>query len=553
MGKKRKRTPKLKGQAPKTVDSPLNNIKLLSVWDADDKENTFVSIADDKRLIDYDEYASPIINLINFVQSSTIEMVNENKDKLDAILINRGKKAPAEFARANNIRYAIENMPSDVLAKSRIEKLIQYNAVTQYGSYVKNPDANKKEPTYSKKITLGACDKQMCRVYLEENATIMLDWKCWDKHLIFVFAVPEYALQKRIVKISLPSVRLVADKNDDNKIIDIIFDFTYEEQCKQKSKLTDKRHIIMGVDLGRVRTFVLAVLNEKGGVIRVYFSRHDVEFLNQKRERINKELGFVYKKIDAYVALGAEDEKHELHAKLVELRRQKGFLKGARTRLGKELAKLSARRIADLADEWGVDHAFFEDLSWVTGAKYGSKWVHGKVFHEANQSLWKMGISVDTVNAKNTSQTCEFCGSHNMYHTGRETVCKDCHKHSNRDRGASIEGGRRGCKKVRAVVNHQRAEEFKRVSRTKSREAAELASVLDHGSFDGDHDSSSFDFGCSLKDGVCRGNGVVSVSAVQPFEHGAHTSAFANSKMSALGTNRLSSIKDDKTPKVKQN
>ena len=45
----------------------------------------------------------------------------------------------------------------------------------------------------------------------------------------------------------------------------------------------------------------------------------------------------------------------------------------------------------------------------------------------------------------------------------------------------------------------------------------------------------------------------MSVSAVQPFEYGAHTSAFANSKMSALGTNGLSSTKDDKTPKVKQN
>lgn len=553
MDKKRKRAPKLKGQAPKTVNSPLNSIKLLSVWDADDKENSFINIADGKRLIDYDEYASPIINLINFVQSSTIEMVNENKNKLDAILVNRGKKSPAEFARTNNIRYSIDKMPAGVLAKSRIEKLIQYNAVTQYGSYVRNPDVNKKEPTYSKKITLGTCDKQMCRVYLEENATIMLDWKCWDKRLIFVFAVPEYALQKKIVKISLPSIRLVTDKNDDNKIIDIIFDFTYEEQCKQKSKLANKRHIIMGVDLGRVRTFVLAVLNEQGGVIRVYFSRHDVEFINQKRGRINKELGFVHKKINAYVALGAEDEKHELYAKLIELRRQKGFLKGARTRLGKELTKLSARRIADLADEWGVDHAFFENLSWVTGAKYGSKWVHGKVFHEANQSLWKMGVSVDTVNAKNTSQTCEFCGSHNVYHTGRETVCKDCHKRANRDRSASIEVGRRGCKKVRAVVNHQRTEEFKRISRIKSREATELASVLDYDSSDDGHGSSSFDFGCSLKDGVCRENGVVSVSAVQPFEYKAHTSAFANSKMSTFGTSWLSGIKNDKTPKVKQN
>lgn len=80
-----------------------------------------------------------------------------------------------------------------------------------------------------------------------------------------------------------------------------------------------------------------------------------------------------------------------------------------------------------------------ENLSWVHGPKYGSKWTHSKTQDNIEHASKRRGIKLKKVNPKNTSQLCHVCGS-TIVHNSRTRVakCVNCQSSFDRDFNAAM-------------------------------------------------------------------------------------------------------------------
>lgn len=359
-----------------------------------------------------------IVNLIEFIHENVVQYYEQNKVRLINVIQNGGKRFnAAEFARQHNYRLESTLMPSCVLAKSRVEKLFQHKLITEVGSYVFNASKNKHEPSFSLKINLGACDKQMVSLSVD-NEILTLKWKVWDTEFLFDFVLPRYVLSRNIIKYSLPTVELR------NGIPYFIFSIT--ENTKKRSK----SQIKAGIDLGRVEPFTMVVLNKHDKVSALYTANAQIKRLNLKRERLIKERHCILGKCNAYVHLGLDAAKLSCEAKC---KRNKITI------LGKEIAHLIAADVSRKLIKHDMNIVNVEDLRWVKGRTYGGRWNHSAQQECIAHSLAREGIAVKKVNACNTSQECSRCGKivkHNAQ--TRMAYCPSCKLKRDRDVNAAI-------------------------------------------------------------------------------------------------------------------
>ena len=230
--KKRKKTPRRKQKStkiPQTIVSVIKGLEPIIVHETSDKESDDIINNVD------DEWKGSVKSLIVYVKKKSEELVNDNKEKLNKILINDDEKkrnvAPVGTAWRHKIISDMSDYPKANKVASRVQRLIQFNAITTYESYLKNTDKRKKEPTYPDQINLGAVDKAMAVLsHASDTPLLVLRFKCWDRDLKFVFLLPEYVFRKHIKKFNLPTIRLVDD--------DIVFDFSVEEYTKVRRHKT---------------------------------------------------------------------------------------------------------------------------------------------------------------------------------------------------------------------------------------------------------------------------------------------------------------------------
>ena len=379
---------------------------------------TLITDAKTREIIDPVTFYSDLETLVTTVKEAAQEFYLSNKELVETELKTyKGLPQPAAYARQKGWNMA-RGLPREVKVKSRIENLARYNLVQTVSSYVLSPNPKKQPPNFSKTITLGAVDSAMVKLEWFENKLLLI-FKCWSKEYELHFILPAYILERSIIKFSLPTIRM-------NKNNEWVFDFAIQEQAKVREV---GKHTA-GVDLGRVEPFTLAVLNESNKRVSHYVSSGRLNQLNQKRERLLSEKKHIATKIESYTGLGLDS---------TILSTERDFKRNKITRLGVEVAKQVGFEITQKLVKHKVSILNMEDLRWVTGAKYGSKWNHSKQQEHITHSLSRRGITTRKVNPKNTSQECYVCGTKLVHNTKNRTVrCVECKTKLDRDFNAAM-------------------------------------------------------------------------------------------------------------------
>lgn len=180
-----------------------------------------------------------VTKLVKYVQTETSRLYETFNIKLCKEIKETAQLGSANsFARQRGYKSNSNLLASDIKAKSRINELILHKLVSETASYVNNPNLKKQPPTFGPKINLGAVDKQMVTISINQN-TLTLLWKCWDEEYLTEFIIPNYVLKRNISKWSLPTVEI-----QDGKPV-----FIYSIQEIPKERKIGKT--IAGLDLGR--------------------------------------------------------------------------------------------------------------------------------------------------------------------------------------------------------------------------------------------------------------------------------------------------------------
>lgn len=309
------------------------------------------------------------------------------------------------------------NLDKTIKAQSRINELILHKFASETLSYIRNPNPRKQPPSFGPKINLGAVDKQMVTIGLNQNVITMM-WKVWDKELAFEFTLPPYILKRNISKISLPTVEYHKRR--------IVFIFTIQEVPDYRAKGVH----LAGVDLGRVEPYTLVVLTKEGKRLAHYTTSPRLKQLNTKRQNLLKEKQYLNQKITAYNELGLD---------ATVLVREKQFKTNKIKTIGVSLAQQVGAEITHKLKDHKINVLHIENLTWVTGKKYGSRWNHSKQQSAIQHSLSRAGIKTKKVNPRNTSQNCHKCGTKIIHNTRKRTVhCLNCKTQLDRDYNAAI-------------------------------------------------------------------------------------------------------------------
>jgi hypothetical protein len=244
-------------------------------------------------------------SLIDTVVTETERLFEKHETSLYETLSDyTGTPVAAEFARQKGYKTSfVATLPRNILVKARLEKLVQYKLISETASYVLNPTPNKKPPSINRTINLGAVDKQMASISLD-GAELNLLWKCWDTEYYITFQLPVYLLARSIVKITLPLVRINAKTNK--------IEFIFSSVEKAKPRKGYKHNV--GIDLGKVIPYSMAVVNGHGLRVASYESSSRLTKLARKRERLLNETRKIKAKIANRAKRGLDSPIHETGA-----------------------------------------------------------------------------------------------------------------------------------------------------------------------------------------------------------------------------------------------
>lgn len=367
-----------------------------------------------------DQADQAIITLIHYVQREARRLYEENGEQIHQEVRESGRiVSPHSWGRSHYCS-SVKSLSREVRAKSRINELVLHKLVSTVLSYERNPNPRKNFPGYSPKIELGAIDKQMCSLsYDPQSRHIFLEWKCWDQHLLIEFWLPPNFQTKNIKKWCLPTVTLEQGVPH--------YRFSVEENCEPTITTPTE---IAGVDLGIVEPFTLVVLNKRGKLSAKYRSTRGLQKSFEKRSRLLAQKNHVHQKLLSYEALGLDG---------TVLIREKNRLGEKIARLGSAQAGIVGHEIAHKLKKHALNTVVLENLSWVHGTRYGSKWNHSAQQASITHSLQRNGIRTKKVSPKNTSQDCSRCGAKITHNPRQRTIhCSDCSLILDRDYNAAI-------------------------------------------------------------------------------------------------------------------
>ncbi len=382
--------------------------------------------------ITVEQHLINVNQLLDYCYTEAKHVHGQHETRLETILVNRNKiSAPAEYGRQNGLRTR-KNLPRTVKAQSRIEKLVQHKVISETASYINNPNPRKQLFNFNHTINLGSIDKQMASLSVSGNELSLL-WKCWDTEYLLTFTIPDYVLSRDIVKFSLP---VVSGKG---------YWFSIQEAVPERSG-----RLTAGLDMGRVEPYTIAVVNPTGARVASYTTSGRLSQLNKKRERLLVEKKHILTKAKHYEKLGLNPEI---------LWVEYGHKRNKITTLGKVVSQQVGSEITKKLIKHNLNILNVENLSWVTGVKYGSRWNHSIQQQAIAHSLLRKGIQVKKVNPKNTSQSCHGCGETIKHDTKNRTVrCDNCRTVLDRDFNAAMNIAKRT--KRYPVLQRQNGDNF---------------------------------------------------------------------------------------------
>lgn len=375
--------------------------------------------------VSYAELEGKIGQVIHTVQTETQRLYDQNKTALFTELTNyKGTPQPAEYARQKGyLTNYRSTLPREVLAKSRLEKLVQYKLISESASYVLNPNPAKQEPLMSPLINLGAVDSQMASLS-QESTELNLLWKCWDTEYYITFQLPAYILKRKIIKFSLPIVK----RNKKTQQVEFIFNLFEEIRTRKGHAHT------VGIDLGKVKPYSMAVVNERGSRVASYESSPRLTRLSQKRERLINETRALNARVKNRAIRGLASPQH-----LIEYERKRDKT----TRLTTTITAQTGSEITRKLIKHNSNLIKLENLSWVSGntnSKVGSsRWSHSFQQAAITHATTRIGYRTKKVSAYNTSQVCHVCHGQVTHVTRSRVVrCVTCQSQLDRDFNAAM-------------------------------------------------------------------------------------------------------------------
>lgn len=359
-------------------------------------------------------FEADVAALVGFVQREVQTAFEANPVKVIADAGNLSGSANS-YGRKLGYKSSALDLPKEVLAKSRINELFRHKLMSEVASYAKNPNPLKQYPSFPLKVNLGAVDKQMVTL-AESEGMLTLVWKCWSREFLLEFKTPSYVLKREIVKYSLPTVEFEKGR----------FGFRFTTQSLIPT--LPKSQLRAGLDLGRVEPYTVAVINHKDKLVAQYTTGGRLKQLAHKRENILGHKRNILAKIDQYEKLGLDSEVLIL---------EKTRLTTKATLLGKVVAQELGSELAHKLKKHSLNTLNVENLTWVTGTNYGSKWNHSKQQDTIAHALLANGSRVKKVSPRNSSQTCHSCGS-TLTHSDRKAHCSTCQTQLDRDFNAAL-------------------------------------------------------------------------------------------------------------------
>ena len=314
--------------------------------------------------------------------------------------------------------------------RSRKEKLVQYNVVTAYRSYMErvkaaNGDSSKyvsqgwkrtvdaSPPSYGVGyVNLGTVDRAYARIENDpftdgEIILRMVIQGQWYR-LIFDFD------NKRFTegKVTLPVIKVkdgqpifIFTVVTDNPVVQFSGDYT------------------IGVDVGINNYATVVVRDVKTGRLvyettlsqRVHSLWNNIRASQQQVRALRKKAATLLR--DRQGRMSALDEAQ--------------FHREAASRKKRELAILAAQEIAYLSHAWGNAVVAVEDLSWVRNTMQNGRWNRGALIQWLTHYASQNGGWVVAVSPAHTSQRCHSCGQQVTHPTHKLSVC---HEHGVMDR-----------------------------------------------------------------------------------------------------------------------
>lgn len=393
--------------------SALSPLRPISIIDTTTGEYVSLAVLEEK-----------IGTVIETVFSETKRLYFEHKPVLTQKLADyTGTPQAAEFARQNGYSTSfITTLPKPVKAKSRLEKLVQFKLVSETDSYVKNTDPDKKEHSFNKTINLGAVDKQMANISLD-GSELNLVWKCWDAEYYITFQLPAYVMKRNIVKFSLPIVKRSKKTGR--------FEFIFNLFELMKPRNGNKHKV--GIDLGKVIPYSMAVVNKQGQRVASYETSPRLTRLARKRERLLSESWRINTKVENRAKRGLSSPVQEMELSRVT---------NKTTRLTKTVAQQTGSEIAKKLAKHNSNLIHVEDLSWVSGSKNSkigsSRWSHSQHQEAITHTTSRIGFKTKKVSPKNTSQSCHGCKAKITHRKNRTVWCGECKSTLDRDFNAAM-------------------------------------------------------------------------------------------------------------------
>ncbi len=371
-------------------------------------------------VLSIEEYEAHTTKFLELIKELTTGLYEKHRDYLLKELVTyTGLPQPAEWARQHGINIDYALLPPRTKIISRVNKLVQHNLILNTRSYVNNHKTrNKQEPAYPAKASFGATDKLIITMSQDpENPTHRsVQAKILDKELLLEFHIPEFMANRKIIAYSLPTLTKKG------------WQFSQEELVPEQSA---NPTLIAGVDLGRLNIFHSVVLNQKGNLVAEYKTSKELNRINRKRENLLKQNKFLYKREQALYKLAESQPdpitKENLLKKRERVYEARQYNRNKAKRISESLTPQASAELTRKLAQHSLNLVACENLAWVTGARYGSKWAHSQTQAKLEHSLLGSGVSMSKVPAKDTSKRCYKCGTILIQNSKKRTArCITC-------------------------------------------------------------------------------------------------------------------------------
>lgn len=359
--------------------------------------------------------------------ADNINPFNPDPDKLLPSSLN-------EAARVMGIRFQ-EEYPKDAAIKSRLDRLVGHNILSDdksYGRTLKGLAGEEKitqgwakticdnQPEPSPVIDLSACDSAYTKMTQpDENGDFTLELVGYDKWYILHFTMPREIYDTK--KITLPKLVL------DEKTHTVSFHFAAERE-RQYPEITTK--FTIGVDPGISNYYTAVVYNTlTGEMVDILQPSQKIRSLIHDINQAETQVTNLYKAI----------KKHRNNRiRRQNARRDLLLQRKAASKKKREVAILAAQELIDLSLRYENALIGFEYTGWVKNTMANGRWNRGEfsrwVKHFANHE----GILCYNSPSANTTRKCSKCKHIGPEVKGDTFECNKCGFILHRDINAAL-------------------------------------------------------------------------------------------------------------------